>query len=165
MARQRTIIGLGETLLLEHPDRTTVGGLAARVAMRAVSLGHRGVVVSRIGQDPPAAEMRHLLDEAGVDITYVQQDPDLPTARVIVRPIGPRLERHREERAAFDNLQADFDLMDIAQATDAVVYGLLTRRSGQTRSEENRFLAECGAALRVFDLTNRLDDTIDHAAN
>jgi sugar/nucleoside kinase (ribokinase family) len=161
MARQRTIVGLGETLLVEYSDRSVVEGLAARVAIHAVRLGHRGVVVSRIGQDAPAAELRRLLDEFGVDTALIQQDPDLPTARVIVRPIGPRLERHREERAAFDNLQADFDLVDIAQATDAVVYGLLTRRSGQTRSEENRFLAACGAALRVFDLTNRLDDTID----
>ena len=161
MARQRTIIGLGETLLVEYPDRTVVEGLAARVAIHAVRLGHRGVAESRIGQDPPAAELRRLLEESGVEIDHIQQDPDLPTARVIVRPIGGRLERHREEQAAFDNLQADFDLVDVAQATDAVVYGLLTRRSGQTRSEENRFLAACGAALRVFDLTNRLDDTID----
>jgi sugar/nucleoside kinase (ribokinase family) len=54
---------------------------------------------------------------------------------------------------AFDNLQWDFDLSDVAQQTDAVVFGALARRSGQTRSTIDRFLAECTAAMKIFDLT------------
>jgi len=155
MLRQRTIVGLGETLLLEYPDRTEPAGLAAIVALQAVRLGHIGVAISRVGQDKAADELRALLDEAGIDASHIQNDPDLPTGRVIVRAIGGRIARYLESRAAFDNLQSDFDLEDVGQQADAVVYGLLTRRGGQTRSEENRFLAACGAAVKVFDLTNR----------
>jgi len=130
-------------------------GLAAIIAIQAVRLGHVGVAISRVGQDKAANELLALLDEAGIDASHIQNDPDLPTGRVIVRAIGGRITRYLESRAAFDNLQSDFDLEDVAQQADAVVYGLLTRRGGQTRSEENRFLAACGAAVKVFDLTNR----------
>ena len=161
MARQRTIIGLGESLLREHPDRTEPAGLASEVAIGAVRLGHLGVAVSRVGQDPPARELDDLLRDAGVDTSHLQSDPDLPTGREIVRAIGGSASRYLEERAAFDNLQFDFDLEDVAQQADAVVYGLLSRRSGQTRSEENRFLDACRAAVKVFDLTNRAGDAVD----
>ena len=157
MARQRTIIGLGEALLVEHPNRTEPAGLAPLVALHAVRLGHIGVAVSRIGQDEAAEELRAQLNDAGVDTTHIQRDPDLPTGRVIERAIGGRIARYLEARAAFDNLQSDFDLEDVAQQADAVVYGMLTRRGGQTRSEENRFLAACQAAVKVFDLTNRAE--------
>jgi sugar/nucleoside kinase (ribokinase family) len=160
MARQRVIVGLGEAVLVEHPDRTEASGLAAEVAMQAVRLGHHGVVISRIGQDEQARELMGLLEQAGVDVSHIQTDPDLPTARIIVRPIGGRVERYLEARAGFDNLQCDFDLEDVAQQADAVIYGLLSRRGGQTRSEENRFLHACGAAMKIFDLTNRAGDEI-----
>lgn len=157
MARQRTIIGLGEALLVEHPDRAEPAGLASLVALQAVRLGHVGVAVSRIGQDRAAEELLKLLEDGGVDTTHIQRDPDLPTGRVIERAIGGRIARYLESRAAFDNLQSDFDLEDVGQQADAVVYGMLTRRGGQTRSEENRFLAACRAAVKVFDLTNRAE--------
>jgi sugar/nucleoside kinase (ribokinase family) len=154
MARQLTIVGIGEALLVENPDHRTSAGLAVFVARHAVALGHLGVVVSRIGQDPQATELLDLLTEAGVDTSHIQSDPDLPTGRVVVRAIGGTIARYAEARAAFDNLQADFDLEDVAQQADAVVYGVLTRREGQTRSEENRFLGACAGAVKVFDLTN-----------
>jgi sugar/nucleoside kinase (ribokinase family) len=158
MARQRTIVGIGESVLVEHPDRVEPAGLAARIALAAVALGHKGVALSRIGQDQAGEELRRLLNEKGVDTSCFQHDPDLPTARSIVRPLGDRIERHLEDRAAFDNLQSDFDLEDVAHQADAVVYGLLTRRGGQTRSEEDRFIAQCKAAVKVFDLVNRGDE-------
>jgi sugar/nucleoside kinase (ribokinase family) len=157
MARQRTIVGVGETFLVEHPDRTEASGLAALVAMRAVQLGDVGVVISRVGQDDEARELLALLREAGVDIGHVQSDPDLPTGRERVLAVGGRDARYLESRAAFDNLQWDFDLEDVAHQADAVVYGTLTRRSGQTRSEENRFVAACRGAVKVFDLTGPAD--------
>jgi sugar/nucleoside kinase (ribokinase family) len=155
MTRQRTIVGLGETLLVEYPERTEAAGLASLVARHAARLGHVGVAISRVGQDAPADELTGLLLEAGVDVSHLQTDPDLATGRVTVRPVGGVAARYLDTRVAFDNLQADFDLEDVAQQADAVVYGMLTRRSGQTRSEENRFLEACSTALKIFDLTNR----------
>ncbi|MHC5115000.1 MAG: PfkB family carbohydrate kinase [Planctomycetota bacterium] len=158
MPRSLTIVGLGEALLMERPDGAQAAGLAAAVAVRAAELGHVGVVISRVGQDAPGAELTELLDAAGVNTTHLQSDPDLPTGRTIVRATGDVVARHLDARAAFDNLQWDFDLEDVAQQADAVVFSMLTRRSGQTRSEENRFLAACAGAIKILDMT-----TIDGA--
>ena len=148
-------------LLRETPEGTEPAGLAAMVALHAVRLGQVGVAISRVGQDEPGTELLRGLDEAGVDTSHVQTDPDLPTGRVIVRAVGGTVARYLESRAAFDKLQWDYDLEDMAQQADAVIYGLLTRRDGQSRSEENRFLRACTGALKVFDLTNRADDDVD----
>ncbi|NNF41774.1 MAG: hypothetical protein HKO59_10280 [Phycisphaerales bacterium] len=163
MPRSFTIAGIGETLLVESPAGPEADGLAAVVALLAIRLGHRGVCISRIGQDEAGSVLHGLLTERGVDVTAMQQDPDLPTGRVIVRAAGPPIARHLEAPAAFDNLQADFDLEDLALRVDAVVYGLLSRRSSQTRFEEEKFLAHAAAAFKVFDLTNRGDDDVDRS--
>ncbi len=152
MARRRVIVGVGEALLRESGGREQPAGLGLLVPLHAVQLGHEGVAVSRVGQDATGDILLSKLRDLGVDVDHLQTDPDLPTGRLVVSALGTRgLEGH----AAFDNLQWDFDLEDVAQRADAVVFGGLIRRSGQARSAVDRFLAECRMALRVFDLAGR----------
>jgi sugar/nucleoside kinase (ribokinase family) len=154
MFRRRTIMAIGEAILRELPDRDVPVGLAVDVPRRAVAFGHRGVTITRVGQDEAGARLVTGLRELSVDVDYLQYDPDLPTGREVVRAgrvMRPRL----EEMLAFDNLQWDFDLADAGQVADAVVYGAFAGHGGQTRSSVDRFLTECTMALRVVDLTNR----------
>ncbi|MHC4414184.1 MAG: carbohydrate kinase family protein [Planctomycetota bacterium] len=153
MARRRVIVSIGEAILAEHPDREEPAGLALLVPKYAVLLGHEGIAISRVGQDRAADELIRQLRAVGVDVTHIQNDPDLATGRLLVRSLGGK--HGLDSLAAFDSLQWDFDLADVAQRADAVVFGALARRSGQARSTSDRFLAECTLALRVFDLTNR----------
>ncbi len=152
MARRRVIVGVGEALMREGDDREQPAGLGLLVPVHAVQLGHEGVAVSRIGQDPTGDVLVSRLQGLGVDVRHLQTDPDLATGRVLVNALGTR---RLDDHAAFDNLQWDLDLEDVAQRADAVVFGGLIRRSGQARSAVDRFLAECRTALRVFDLTGR----------
>jgi sugar/nucleoside kinase (ribokinase family) len=161
MARQRVIVGIGEALLCEYPDRVEPGGLAIQCAAHAVRLGQAGVVVSRVGQDRIADLLIAQLKAAGINTDHIQSDPDLATGRLIVRSIGGKTSRTLSPRAAFDNLQWDSDLEDVAQQADAVVFGMIGRRDSQSRSIIKRFLGECRSALRVFDITNRATDAID----
>ncbi len=158
MARKRIIVGIGEALLAEYPDREEPAGLAATVAVQTGLLGHQGVPISRLGQDDVAARLMEFLSKSEIDITHLQSDPDLQTGRLRVRSIVGVEQRHLDERAAFDNLQWDFDLSDVAQQADAVVFGVLARRTGQARSVIDRFLGECSSAYRVLDLMNRDND-------
>lgn len=161
MARQRTIVGIGEALLAEYPDREEPAGLAIETAIWATRLGQRGIPISRLGQDALAAEVVKELAKLEVDCSHLQSDPDLPTARLVVRSIGGRTTQDLDPHAAFDNLQWDFDLQDVAQQADAVLFGALARRSSQTRSVIEQMLGESRAALRVLDLTNRNGDEVD----
>jgi sugar/nucleoside kinase (ribokinase family) len=163
MARQRTIVGIGELLLTEHADRVEIAGLAAKFSLAAQRFGHVGVPISRVGQDVAANELLTQLKSAGVLIDHLQSDPDLPTGRMVIRSIAGKTKRTLQPRAAFDNLQWDFDLDDVAQQADAAVFGQLAQRGGQTQSIIRRFLGECGNAIRVFNATNRADDVMDRA--
>jgi sugar/nucleoside kinase (ribokinase family) len=102
-----------------------------------------------------------LLRQAGADIGHLQTDPDLPTGRLTIRTLGGRTSRTLESRAAFDNLQWDFDLEDVGRQCDAVIFGELARREGQTRTTIDRFLTACRHAMRIYDLTNRDGDLLD----
>ena len=154
----RTIVGIGEALLRDTGDRQQPAGLGLMVPTHAVALGHEGVAISRIGQDATGHEVTAWLQHRGVDVRHLQTDPDLPTGRELVRAGSiRRLEGH----VAFDNLQWDFDLSDIAQQADAVVFDRMIRRSGQSRSTTDRFLAECELAFRLFDLTGCGDQKLD----
>jgi len=161
MVRTRVIVGVGEAFLAETNDREVPGGLALVVPMHAVLLGHTGIAISRVGQDSSAELLVGALRDHGVDVEHVQSDPDLATARARLSDNGgvDRLDPH----AAFDNLQWDFDLQDVAQRADAVVFGVVARRSGQARSATDRFLDECSRAVRVFDTTGCTGDDQDRA--
>jgi sugar/nucleoside kinase (ribokinase family) len=156
MTTGRSIVGIGE-LWAATDDSDAPGGLAASIPALARRIGRPGVSISRVGQDAAGAALLAALRAAGVDAEHIQTDPDLDTARLIVRRIGPRVTRALDARAAFDNLQWDFDLEDVAQQTDAVVFGLLARRHHQASTTTDRFIAMCRGAVRVFDGANRED--------
>lgn len=155
MARQRVIVGIGEALLVDRGEVPIASGIAVDTALEGVRLGQRGVAVSRLGQDDVAHELLSQLEQRGVETAYLQSDPDHTTARLLIRTMLGKSTTKLDDEAAFDYLQWDFDLHDLAQLADLVVYGALARRSGLTRSIIERFLDECPGALRVFDLTNR----------
>ena len=159
--KRRSIVGAGEALLISERGQETAGGLAAAVALHAARLGYPGVAVSRLGQDAAGEQVLGLLRSAGVIVEHVQMDPDFPTGRLTMRTLGGRTTRTLESRAAFDNLQWDFDLEDVGRQCDAVIFGELARRESQTRTTIDRFLVSCRHALRIYDLTNRAGETLE----
>lgn len=163
MARHRTIVSIGEALLAEGPERTEPAGLALDYAQAAMRLGHRGVPISRLGQDTYANELLTQITAGKIEHDHLQSDPDLPTGRLIVRSIAGRRSESLDPRAAFDNLQWDFDLVDVAHEADIVVFGMLAQRGGQSSSITMRFLSEAQRALVLCDLTNRADDIFERS--
>ncbi len=167
MDRERVIVGIGEALLVQKGGAASAGGMAVEYAAAAAKLGCRGVCVSRIGQDQAGDDLLRLACERSVDVGHVQSDPDLPTGRMVVRSIAGKSSTSLTPRAAFDNLQWDFDLVDLAQSADAMFFGQRARRGGQTQSVIRQFLLECavsGTTLRVFDLIDRIEgESVDRA--
>lgn len=161
MASPRVIIGIGEALLCESSERIEPGGLAINIALETAKLGHTGIAISRIGQDRAGDDLLSLLAKAKLNAAHLQSDPDLSTGRLTIRNVAGKVTRTLTARAAFDNLQWDFDLVDVAQQAEAVVFGGLARRDGQSRSVIKQFLAECTGAVRLFDMTNRASDAVD----
>ena len=60
------------------------GGAAATVAAQLASLGHTVFLASRVGSGPLSAIALEGLKAAGVDLRYLQEDPEHPTTNVLV---------------------------------------------------------------------------------
>lgn len=151
------VIGLGELLWDVFPDRRLPGGAPANVAYQAGQLGCCGVVVSRVGTDDLGNELCGYLDEKGLASSSVQRDPEHPTGRVTVELAEdgqPDFTIH--EHVAWDFLEFDDSLRQIAGQAAAVCFGTLAQRSPITRQTIHQVLASTQQdCLRVYDVNLR----------
>jgi len=151
------VVGLGEILWDLFPQGKILGGAPANFAYHARALGDQGIPVSRIGTDALGQEIRLRLSELGVPGEQVQTDPARPTGTVQVEldargaptfTITPEV--------AWDYLEWNETLADLAGRTDAVCFGSLAQRSPQSRRSIRSFLSAVPRrALRVFDVNLR----------
>ncbi|MCC6265677.1 MAG: carbohydrate kinase [Bryobacterales bacterium] len=158
-SRTPLIAGLGEVLWDVFPDGEAFGGAPANFACHCQALGADAVVVSAVGGDERGRRALAFLDEHGVDTSYVQVLPDAPTGAVVVRlDEAGKAGYTFLENTAWDRLSWSAPLAELAGTLDAVCFGTLGQRSGQSRATILRFLkatrAEC---LRVFDINLRQD--------
>jgi len=160
MHHRFTIVGLGEALFDLMPSGDRLGGAPLNVAVGAHQLaqpfGGRGVVASRVGQDDLGARLIRELRNRGLDPRYVQSDPDRDTGVVYVE-FGPDGDPSYEipEDVAWDVIQYDFDLEDLARQCQGVCFGTLAQRDGQSRNTIYRFLSDARRAVRLLDLNLR----------
>jgi len=158
MATEKTIVGIGEALFDLFGTEARLGGAPLNVAVHAKQLGSRGIIVSRIGQDARGNDLLTELREREMDVSHIQSDPDLPTGIVVVRERSDgEPEYEIVEDVAWDVLQFDFDLEDLARTTDAVCFGSLAQRNGQSRNTIYRYLEFARYAIRLFDVNLRQD--------
>lgn len=160
MASRFTVVGIGEALFDVFPDAAALGGAPLNMVVHAHALaqrrGGRAVLVSRVGQDARGEELLGGLRERGLDVSYIQSDPDRPTGEVFVTVDDAGQPTYEiAPNAAWDNLQFDPDLEDLARHTDAVCFGTLAQRDAQSRNAVLRFLDAARRAVRLFDVNLR----------
>ena len=155
-----TIVGLGEALFDLFPSGAILGGAPLNVAFHAHQLlgraNGRGVVASRVGQDALGRQIADALKSRGMTADYLQADPDKPTGQVYVAVDDkgqPTFEIVKD--VAWDWLQFDFDLEDLSRRCDAICFGTLAQRNGQSRNTIYRVLTTATRAVRMFDMNLR----------
>jgi fructokinase len=155
--RDFTIVGLGEVLWDMLPGGKKLGGAPANFAYHAQALGARGVVVSCIGDDELGKEIISQLAELDLDCAYVEVDKGHHTGTVTVELDErgqPNYTIH--ENVAWDYIESDSSLLELASEADAVCYGSLCQRSEVSRKTVREFLgATRDDCLRVFDINLR----------
>ncbi len=82
--RSHTIVGIGEALWDLLPAGKHIGGAPLNFVYISSLLGERGVALTRVGDDELGHELKRQLSRRGVDASYVQRDPSLPTGEVSV---------------------------------------------------------------------------------
>jgi len=156
------VVGLGEALFDCFPDRTVLGGAPINVAVHAAALlgpsGEAAVPATRVGTDELGDRFFREITQRGVSVDYVQRDPERPTGRVAVTlDDGGHASYDFEKHSAWDALEFDQRLQDLAARCDAVAYGTLAQREPASRETIRAFVAAAEGALRLFDVNLRQD--------
>jgi len=83
------ILGLGEAILdVYSVTEKFPGGVPVNSTVHACQLGHQGILISRVGDDPAGTELLAEIARRGVSTGWVQRDSNTDTAQVSVT-IGP----------------------------------------------------------------------------
>ena len=158
MTSQRpVIVGLGEILWDVFPDGAKFGGAPANFASHAAALGGDVRMVSGVGRDKLGDAALRTLAEKDLDTQFIQRPPGVPTGavQISVDAAGhPTYEFGRDE--AWDHLQWNNELVQLAEQADAVCFGSLGQRGEQSRQTIQRFVAATRpGCLRIFDINLR----------
>jgi len=150
------IIGLGEILWDLLPAGRQLGGAPFNFTFHCHQLGHASVMVSRVGADALGQEIRKSVHQLGLDVEFLQEDPQHPTGMVQVdvdvqgQPayiIAPDV--------AYDFLEWDARLHDLFRQAQAVCFGTLIQRSPVARATVARALRAAQGSLIVYDVNLR----------
>jgi fructokinase len=150
----RRAVVLGEVVVDLYPDDEVVAGSPLHVAAHLVSLGWTVFLITRIGRDARGEQAMSVIARQGIDPTFVETDPDLPTGTVTVHTDGELNRFDIHGPASWDAIAGPRTL----PAHDAFFYGTLATRAPRTRSAQERLLAASHAPLRVLDANLRPPD-------
>ena len=153
----KKVVGLGEVLWDILAERTCLGGAPANFAYITALLGDEGIVASRVGQDSRGIEALQRMQELGLDTDHVQIDTKHPTGTVNVRVDSEgRAQFDIAHPVAWDFLEWTPEWQLLAQEADAVCFGSLAQRSGNSRFTIQQFLnAPSPRAVKIFDVNLR----------
>ncbi len=158
-----TVVGIGESLYDVFPDRQVLGGAPLNFAVHAGRLaamcGGTAAIVSRVGQDDLGEGILNEATQRGLDTTCLQTDPDHPTGRVYVLVDADGQPTYDiVGDVAWDWMQFDPDLENLARRCQAASFGTLAQRNSQSRNTIYRFLDAMGpGTLKMYDINLRQD--------
>jgi fructokinase len=156
MGEQFTIIGLGEVLWDLFDDGKVLGGAPFNVAYHVTGLGHRGIPLSRVGEDRLGDEIIGAAEGLGMETGCIQRDPDHPTGTVIVELDSAGTPDFTiVQDVAWDYMEPDERWLRLAAECSAVCFGTLAQRSPQSRGAIRQVLSAAEKAVRVCDINFR----------
>ena len=158
MEKDTTIVCYGEVLWDLLPTGPVLGGAPFNLAYRLHSLGRPTVMVSRLGRDEKGNEAIARIASLGLETAFIQWDGKHPTGTVVVRfdekgghdfTIVPDV--------AYDNIEADPDLVALAGQATALCFGSLIRRHPTSARTLTRLLSAFRGRCSFLDLNLRKD--------
>jgi fructokinase len=157
MMKPAIMIGLGEVLWDLLPSGKALGGAPANFAYMANVLGEQGIVASRIGHDDLGWQALAVMQELGLNTSYVQQDDQhqTGTAGVIIDAAGQPTFTIKES-VSWDFLEWTVAWEGLAARADVVCFGTLAQRSPTSAATVDSFLRALSKdTLRICDVNLR----------
>ncbi len=165
----KSTLCFGEVLWDTFGDGKKVGGAPLNVAQHLIQQGTDAFIVSSIGTDASGAELEQELQQANLQLQYLQHDRNLPTCEVTVKlDEGGHATYTIPQPVSWDNVKPTDELLQQAAQTGAIVFGSLACRERVTRATLLNILSDFTIPIRVFDVNLRAPhyelDTIETLA-
>jgi fructokinase len=160
-----TIVSFGEALWDLLPTGPVLGGAPLNFANRLNSLGHRSIIVSRLGNDDLGAKAREQIVTLGMNDTCLQWDDTHPTGTVnIYFDENKNPDYTIIENVAYDYIEFSANLANIIESADCLCFGTLAQRNTVSRRTLQRLFSKFSGKFTLLDINLRkncyADETI-----
>ncbi|MBT8367019.1 MAG: hypothetical protein KJP23_20195, partial [Deltaproteobacteria bacterium] len=151
-----TVVAFGETLWDLLPTGPVLGGAPLNFAYRVDSLGHRSIIVSRLGKDDLGQKAREQIVTLGMDDTCLQRDDAYPTGTVKIH-----LDQEKNpdytiiENVAYDYIEFRASLENIVKSADCLCFGTLAQRNLVSRQTLQRLFSSFSGKFSLLDINLR----------
>jgi fructokinase len=153
-----TIVSYGEVLWDLLPSGAVLGGAPFNFLYRVNSLGHRGVMVSRLGEDELGGRALEIVEELGLETGYLQRDGRHPTGTVEVSFDERRNPDYRIiPQVAYDFIEPEQRLHELIRQADCLCFGTLIQRHSVSRDTLYRLLPSFSGSFVLLDINLRQD--------
>jgi len=155
---RRTVVAYGEILWDLLPTGAVLGGAPFNFVYRINSLGHRGVMVSRLGSDDLGDRALKIVEQFELESGYLQRDPVHSTGTVEVSFDEQRNPDYRIiPDVAYDYIRAETRLRRLLADADALCFGTLIQRSEHSKNTLYELLEAFSGTYVLLDINLRKD--------
>ncbi|MCP4724029.1 MAG: carbohydrate kinase [bacterium] len=150
------LAAVGEVLWDIYPEGRYPGGATFNFIHHVEQLGQKGVLFSRLGDDPDGRELLEIMREKNYNTDFVQIDKNNPTGYVKVTLDENKVPSFKgADNAAYYYLEWDNRFAEVKDKIDAVLFGTYTQRTPQIMDITKKYLLELKDSLRIFDVNFR----------
>ena len=151
-----TIVAYGEALWDLLPSGAVLGGAPLNFAYRADALGNTVFMVSKLGSDELGEKALALIQELGMDTTFIQQDGSFPTGTVNVFFDEKKNPDYTiNEGVAYDHITLTEGLTELVGQADCLCFGSLVQREEESRRTLYSLLESFSGEYKLFDINLR----------
>jgi fructokinase len=164
-----TAVGIGEVLFDIFPTGKNLGGAPLNFAHHLNSLGINCLPVSAVGKDKNGKELIQTIQSNSLSTEYIQVKSDYPTGKVQVEIDEKGIPQYTiHENVAWDNIDMNDELIDLAGNCNVICFGTLAQRSEVSKHTIRNFIENLsGNCIKVFDINLRQnyysDEIIDRS--
>ena len=147
------VLAFGEILFDCYPATRKIGGAPFNFCAHLAKLGGNCTLYGSVGDDNLGEEALSFAKKFGVDTSFLQKHPTLPTGTCRVTYQNGEPCYDLSGFFSYDSISLDFDVL--AESYDIFYFGTLALRNEISRKTCEKLLSEGNFDLRFFDMNLR----------
>ena len=154
----KTVAAFGEILWDILPSGEVLGGAPFNFAYRVSSLGHRGAMISAVGDDEYGRRAMAEVEAMGMETGYIQRKSGVPTGTVDVRFDERNLPSYViNAPAAYDAVDPTAEARALVAGADCLCCGSLIRRTPHGAATLDALVDAFAGSIVLCDVNLRKD--------